>query len=97
MEMANDSIGGMLDKISQRYPERDALIHAAKGTRYTYQLLSWQVDRAICGLAALGVKQNDHVAIWAANIPEWLISMLAVAKMGARLRSLSIPGPVRKI
>ncbi|MCF8129595.1 MAG: AMP-binding protein [Deltaproteobacteria bacterium] len=83
MEMANDTIGGMLDKISRRYPERDALIHTEKGTRYTYQLLSWQVDRAICGLAALGVKQNDHVAIWAANIPEWLISMLAVAKMGA--------------
>ena len=41
------------------------------------------MERAICGLAALGVKQNDHVAIWAANIPEWLISMLAVAKMGA--------------
>ncbi|MCF8131191.1 MAG: AMP-binding protein [Deltaproteobacteria bacterium] len=83
MEITKDTIGGMLEKISLRYPERDALIHREKGTRYTYQLLSWQVARAACGLAALGVKPGDHVAVWAANIPEWLVSMLAIAKLGA--------------
>ncbi len=83
METANDTIGGMLEKIAQRYPERDALIHMEKGTRYTYQLLSWQVDQVSCGLAGLGIKRGDHLAIWAANIPEWLISMLAIAKLGA--------------
>ena len=83
METANDTIGGMLEKIAQRHPERDALIHREKGTRYTYQLLSWQVDQVVFGLAGLGVKRGDHVAIWAANIPEWLISMLAIAKLGA--------------
>ena len=83
METVNDTIGGMLETIAQRYPERDALIHREKGTRYTYQLLSWQVDQVFCGLAGLGIKRGDHVAIWAANIPEWLISMLAIAKLGA--------------
>ena len=83
METANDTIGGMLEKITQRYPDRDALIHTEKGTRYTYQLLSWQVDQVCCGLTGLGIKRGDHVAIWAANIPEWLISMLAIAKLGA--------------
>ena len=67
METVNDTIGGMLEKIAQRYPDRDALIHSEKGTRYTYQLLSWQVDQAVCGLVALGVKRGDHLAIWAAN------------------------------
>ena len=83
METANETIGGMLETISQRYPERDALVHGEKGTRYTYQLLSWQVERAARGLAALGVERRDHVAIWAANIPEWIVSMLAIAKLGA--------------
>ncbi len=83
MEMANDTIGGLLEKIARRYPERDALIHTEKGTRYTYQLLSWQVERAARGLAALGVKRGDHVAIWSANIPEWVVSMLAAIKIGA--------------
>lgn len=83
MEIVTDTIGGMLEKIAQAYPARDALIHSQKGTRYTYQLLSWQVDRAARGLLALGIKRDDHVAIWAANIPEWLVSMLAIAKVGA--------------
>ena len=83
METVNETIGGLLAEISQRYPERSALIHREKGTRYTYQLLSWQVERAARGLAGLGIKGGDHVAIWAANIPEWLISMLAIAKLGA--------------
>jgi fatty-acyl-CoA synthase len=82
MEIISDTIGGMLEKITERYPARDALIHSEKGTRYTYQLLSWQVDRVASGLVAYGVKRGDHVAIWAANIPEWLISMLAIAKLG---------------
>ncbi len=83
MKTANGTIGGMLEKIALRYPERDALIHVEKGTRYTYQLLFWQVERVARGLAALGVERRDHVAIWAANVPEWLISMLAIAKLGA--------------
>jgi len=83
MEMINDTIGSILEKMAQRYPLRDALVHVEKGTRYTYQLLSWQVDRAALGLVAYGVKRGDHVALWAANIPEWLISMLAIVKLGA--------------
>jgi fatty-acyl-CoA synthase len=83
MEMINDTIGSILEKITERYPGRDALIHAEKGTRYTYQLLLWQVDRAASGLASYGVKRGDHVAIWAANVPEWLISMLAIVRLGA--------------
>jgi len=83
MEMINDTIGSILEKMAQRYPLRDALVHVEKGTRYTYQLLSWQVDRAALGLVAYGVKRGDHVALWAANIPEWLVSMLAIAKLGA--------------
>jgi fatty-acyl-CoA synthase len=78
------TIGGMLEKIALRHPERDALIHGEKGTRYTYQLLSWQVERAALRPGGAGVKRGDHVAIWAANIPEWLISMLAIAKIGRR-------------
>ena len=95
MDVINNTIGGMLEKISKRYPARDALIHVEKGTRYTYQLLSWQVDRAASGLVALGVKRGDHVAIWAANIPEWIISMLAIVKLGAVFVPID-PGLVRR-
>jgi len=30
----------------------------------------------------LGVKKGDHVAIWATNVPEWVITQFANGKMG---------------
>ena len=37
------------------------------------------------GLYALGIRKGDHVAIWATNVPEWLLTMFATAKLGAIL------------
>jgi len=31
----------------------------------------------------MGIKTGDRVAIWAPNVPEWLISMLALSRLGA--------------
>ena len=83
METVHDTIGGSLARIARRYPERDALIHSQRGMRYNYELLSWQVSRVAGGLAALEIQMGDRVAIWAANMPEWVISMLAIVKLGA--------------
>ena len=83
METVNETIGGMLDKIAEKYPGRDALIHSEKSVRYTYQLLEWQVNRAGGGLLALGINPGDRVAIWAENLPEWIVAMLGIIKIGA--------------
>ncbi len=82
MEAVNETIGNMLKKITLEYPDRDALIHSEKWARYSYQLLDWQVERVARGLVGLGINPGDHVAIWAGNIPEWVISMLAIIKLG---------------
>lgn len=34
---------------------------------------------------SLGIQKGEHVAIWATNVPEWVISQFATAKMGAVL------------
>ena len=34
---------------------------------------------------SLGVKKGDKVAIWATNIPEWLLTLFGAAKCGAIL------------
>ncbi len=83
MNGTKETIGDLFERMVKRYPERDALIHSKKGTRYTYQLLGWQVERAARGLMAMGIRRGDHVGLWSANIPEWLVAMLAVAKLGA--------------
>jgi len=49
----------------------------------TYAELTAQVKRAANALAALGVTQGDRVAIYLPMIPEAVVAMLAVARLGA--------------
>ena len=37
------------------------------------------------GLIARGVKPGDRVAVWATNVPEWIVLQFALAKIGAIL------------
>lgn len=50
---------------------------------YTYAELTIAVKKATNALSALGVGQGDVVAIYLPMIPEAVISMLAVARLGA--------------
>ena len=49
----------------------------------TYAELTAQVKRAANALAALGVGQGDRVAIYMPVVPEAVVAMLAVARLGA--------------
>jgi fatty-acyl-CoA synthase len=85
VEFINKTIGKILEGVNQKYPEHDALIHTEIGVRYNYSLLFWEVDRLALGLSKLGIEKGDKVALWAHNIPEWVLAMLALAQMGAVL------------
>jgi len=50
---------------------------------YTYAQLTQEVKRAANALSDLGITQGDRVAIYLPMIPEAVISMLAVARLGA--------------
>ncbi|TVY10963.1 AMP-binding protein [Paenibacillus cremeus] len=49
----------------------------------TYEELAGQVNRAANGLRKLGIAKGDRVVIYMPMLPETVISMLAVAKLGA--------------
>ncbi len=49
----------------------------------TYAELTADVKRAANALAALGIAQGDRVAIYLPMIPEAVVAMLAVARLGA--------------
>ncbi|SFJ89687.1 AMP-binding protein [Thermoflavimicrobium dichotomicum] len=51
--------------------------------KYTYRDLWIEVNRLARGLVQLGLKQGDRVAIYLPMIPENVIAMLAVARIGA--------------
>ena len=57
--------------------------------RITYKQLNVLVTRTAEGLKKLGVKKGDRVAAFISNIPEAVITMLAVTSMGAIWSSTS--------
>lgn len=65
--------------------ERPVLLEKVNG-KYegiSYQKLFDITERFACGLAALGVKRADKVAIIAENRPEWVYSDMAILGLGA--------------
>ena len=42
-----------------------------------------EVGRIAGGLAALGIEPGDRVAIWLPNVPAWLTTLFALARLGA--------------
>jgi len=78
----------LLKEMASLFPEREALIHVKRGKRYTHNQLLDEVDRLAKGLLALGVEKGEHVALWAPNLPEWVIAAFAIARVGAVLVSV---------
>jgi fatty-acyl-CoA synthase len=83
MTTIHKTIGQAIAEIAKTYYSRDALIHTEMAVRYDYGQLSRQIDRTARGFLHQGVKKGDRIALWSSNIPEWIFSMLALAKIGA--------------
>src|SRR4030095_7074530 len=79
------TIGDLLDRQAERFGDRDALVHAEHGVRYTYAAFRDACNLVAKGLIAIGVQKGDHVGIWATNYPEWVVAQFATAKIGAVL------------
>lgn len=77
------TFGELLDNTAQRYPDNDALVYPDRGIRYSYRQFNELCRTVAKGLLRLGVRKGDHVAIWANNVPDWVILQFATAKIGA--------------
>jgi acyl-CoA synthetase (AMP-forming)/AMP-acid ligase II len=71
------------------YGQRAALIEAATGRTITYAELPALVDRTAASLARLGIAKGDVCAVFAANSPDYVIAVLAVARLGAVVTTAS--------
>ena len=79
------TIGDLLDFQTERFGDREALVHVDAGTRFTYREFKDECDRVARGLMALGIEKGQHVGIWATNYSEWVVAQFATAKIGAVL------------
>ncbi len=79
------TVGQALREAAVRYPFRPALTHVSHDVSLSYAELLGESEEAMRGLMALGIGKGDRVAVFAPNIPEWIITMAAVMGMGAVL------------
>lgn len=84
-ELVNSTVGKLLETTATVYGEREAVVYPELNLRYTYKEFEKLCRDAAKGFMSLGIDKGEHVAIWASNKPEWLISQFATAKMGAVL------------
>ena len=73
MKTIHRTIHQVVEDIADKWPNRESLVHTEMGVRYSYSLLSWEAERVCKGLLALGLKKGNPIAIWAPNIPEWIV------------------------
>ncbi|MBT2572374.1 AMP-binding protein [Bacillus sp. ISL-51] len=81
--------GRLLERTAELVPDHDAVVYPDRGLRYTYAEFDLLCRQTAKGLMKLGIQKGDHVAIWAANIPEWLAAQFATAKIGAVLVTIN--------
>jgi len=83
--LIEETIGSLFHRISQAFPDREALVSRHQGIRWTYREYFHEVEGLAAGLLALGIEPGDRVGIWAPNCYEWCLTQFATARMGAIL------------
>lgn len=85
MEFIENTLGGVLDDLSKNNPNGWAVRYTDRNYFRTWKELNDEAELIARGMMSLGVKKGDHVAIWATNTPEWILTLFAAAKIGAVL------------
>jgi fatty-acyl-CoA synthase len=83
------TVGGLLDLVTERRPEDDALVYVDRGLRCSYVEFNEAVERCARALMALGLEKGDHVAVWGQNVPEWVTLQFATGKTGTVLVTIN--------
>jgi fatty-acyl-CoA synthase len=90
------TIGDLLDQQAVRIPTQDAIVYSgypefggALDIRWNYAEYRARANAVAKGLMALGLNKGDHIAVWAANLPEWPLLQLAAAKAGLVLVTIN--------
>ena len=88
--LINITTGKLLEEIAKKQPRQDGVVYPDRGLRLSYQEFDEECRNVGKGLMSLGVDKGDHIAIWATNRPEWVISQFATGKIGAVLVTVNI-------
>ena len=79
------TVGNLLNEVAEKYPDENAVKYTDRDYTRTWKEFNEEVERIAKGFLSIGLKKGDHIAIWATNTPEWLLTLFASAKIGAIL------------
>lgn len=74
-------LADLFAKRAEQQPDRECLVSQAR--RLTYQQVELEATALAAALAELGIEAGDRVAVDLANQPEWIVTLIAAAKLGA--------------
>ena len=96
IDLLDLTIGDLLDQRAEELPSQEAVVYScypefgeALNIRWTYQDYRDRANAIAKGLMALGLNKGDHIAVLAANLPEWPLLMMGAAKVGLVLVTIN--------
>jgi fatty-acyl-CoA synthase len=83
------TISGVLDNAAENWPEKDALVVADQGVRWTWKELRDRARKLAAGLLVCGLKPGDRIGMLAPNRAEWLLAQFGSAYAGLILVNIN--------
>jgi long-chain acyl-CoA synthetase len=74
-------LSDLLKRTAEKYPDKTAIVYFDKPI--SYRELDVAVDKFATALADLGVKKGDKVALFLANMPQFVIAYYGAIRIGA--------------
>jgi fatty-acyl-CoA synthase len=91
------TVGRLLTQLARSLPDNEALVYSGLNLRWTFRELEHEARLIARGLIASGIRRGDRVAVWATNVPEWIVLQFALAKIGAVLVTVNTSLRAREI
>jgi fatty-acyl-CoA synthase len=84
-----DTLGETLEKQAALHPDKDFVVYADRGLRFSYRYFNERADLLAKGLMAIGLRRGDHLGVWATNVPDWITFIFGTAKIGVTLVTIN--------
>ena len=97
MPFRDVTVGQLLTRLAGELPSHAALVYADRNVKWTFAELEREARLIARGLIAAGIERGDRVAVWATNVPEWIVLQFALAKAGAVLVTVNTSLRAREI
>ncbi|MCG8565976.1 MAG: AMP-binding protein [Desulfobacterales bacterium] len=85
IEIGKTTISSLVDLLAEDFSDHRALTYNSHGIDCNFKEFREICDDVAKGLMGLGIEKGEHIAVWANNVPEWVMLQYGSARAGAVL------------